>query len=134
MLAALPRHIGHIVGYSPTKQRMYFKGKRGNVILSSADGIALDITEAVVPEDLVAAVPVPGKARGELGEMPWIGARTEYKGKRTRTLGYHLNINETFFSHFRGNIQRFHQTHFVVFMLSLRMLLRNILDNNSDSY
>ena len=87
MLAALPRHIGHIVGYSPTKRRMYFTGKGGNVILSSADGITMDITEAVVPEDVVTAVPVPGKARGELGELPWIGARTEYKGKRARKYG-----------------------------------------------
>ena len=87
---ALPRHIGHIVGYSPTKHRMYFKGKGGNVILSSADGIALDITDAVVPDDVVKAVAVPGKTRGELGEMPWVGARTEYKGKRTRTLGCQL--------------------------------------------
>ena len=112
---------------------MYFKGKGGNVILSSADGIALGITDAVVPDDVVVAVPVPGKARGELGEMSWVGARTEYKGKRARTLGCKLNFNEAFSSHFRGNIQRFHKTHHVVFMLPLRMLLRNILDNNSDS-
>ena len=66
---------------------MYFKGKGGNVILSSADGNTLDITEAVVPDDLVTAVAVPGKTRGELGEMPWVGARTEYKGEKSRTLG-----------------------------------------------
>ena len=80
----MPRHIGHIVGYSPTKHRMYFKDKGGKAILSSADGVALDITDAVAP-DVVSAVPVPGRARAELGEIPWTGARTEYKGKRART-------------------------------------------------
>ena len=63
---------------------MYFKDKGGKAILSSADGVALDITDAVAP-DVVSAVPVPGRARAELGEIPWTGARTEYKGKRART-------------------------------------------------
>ena len=81
---------------------MYFTGKGGNVILSSADGITMDITEAVVPDDVVAAVPVPGKARGELGELPWIGARTEYKGKRARTLGCQFTSMKLFPATFEG--------------------------------
>ena len=62
---------------------MYFKDKGGKAVLSSADGVALDITDAVAT-DVVNAVPVPGKARADLGEIPWIGARTEYKGRTAR--------------------------------------------------
>ena len=63
---------------------MYFKDKGGKAVLSSTDGVALDVTDAVA-DDVVNAVPVPGRARAELGEVPWVGARTEYKGKGAGT-------------------------------------------------
>ena len=74
---------------------MYFKDKGGKAVLSSTDGVALDITDAVAP-DVVNAVPVPGKARADLGEIPWIGARTEYKGNK-RARGQQCITNDIIF-------------------------------------
>ena len=77
------------------------------------DGVVLDIADTVAA-DVINAVPVPGKARADIGEIPWIGARTEYKGKTARTPGrmYVPNIIDTYicfiFSHFLWNIQRIH--------------------------
>ena len=65
---------------------MYFKDEGGKAILSSMDGVVLDIADTVAA-DVINAVPVPGKARADIGEIPWIGARTEYKGKTARTPG-----------------------------------------------
>ena len=73
---------------------MYFKDRGGKAVLSSSDGVRLDITDAVAP-DVVNAVPVPGKARADLGEIPWIGSRTEYKGKTPRAQQSYVQLKNT---------------------------------------
>ena len=86
-------------------------------VLSSSDGVAFDVTDAVA-DDVVKAVSVPGKSRADLGEIPWTGTSKEYKGRSDKTWeGVILTLALS--SHVRGNIQRFHPTRHVVIVLYL---------------
>ena len=57
----LPRYIAFILGYSQTTGRTYFRGQGGNGLLSTYDGLLIELTpESELPGDLSPSSAVPG--------------------------------------------------------------------------
>ena len=76
----MPRNVKSIVGYDNNKERMYFRGLEGQTVISSENGIDLDLASAA-PADLIPAVSVPGETRSRIGTKPWTGQLSQYKGR-----------------------------------------------------
>ncbi len=60
---------------------MYFHGIGGRGVMSSRNGTTIEASAGASP-DVVNAVAVPGKVRGDIGDKAWTGTLKEYKGER----------------------------------------------------
>lgn len=77
----LPSHVGRILGYSVKRGRMFLSDASGASVMSSLDGIEVELSSNAVPNDVRSAVVVPGRTEGEIGEVFWTGQLFQYKGE-----------------------------------------------------
>lgn len=69
----LPRYIGYIVGFSPSRGRVYFKDGEGQAVLSSYNCKEVELVDGPIPDDVNdnKAMAVAGLAKTELTEVIW---------------------------------------------------------------
>ena len=79
MFLELPRYIDYIIGYSPSKSRMYFKGRGDRGLLSTFDGKTVELAAmSELPGDIEAAINVPGHSSADVTDVTW--GTTLFKG------------------------------------------------------
>ena len=63
----LPHYIAYILGYSKTTGRTYFRGLGSSALLSTYNGVRLELTpEYERPQDIRLASALPGFSRGDV--------------------------------------------------------------------
>ena len=69
----LPRYIGYIVGFSPSRGRVYFRDGEGQAVLSSYNCKEVELVDGPIPDDVNdnKAMAVAGLAKTELTEVIW---------------------------------------------------------------